>query len=354
MEKEKVLEMAKIDMKEIVEEIKLENLVEVKEKFLNYFSFLESLLTLEKTNYKTSFNELKKTKEDIVENQKKEEKLKEEKIFTFERKLKGGFLPEIGVYVPEGVIRKMRIETGDKLKIREIQNEEAEDKKYFFELVEKTEQKFEDERVEIEYCLVEKDGSILVVNRSLTNGGVDIKIGETHHTFLVRDKDIRELGLQEGDIVDIAYNKNSPHIYKIVWKHIFEYEESSIPQISGYYKVKEKNEHKLEGKEKNIFKNKNILVVGCEPRKRVFKEQIENRGGKFLWAEGTETKEIFHSLVKKADIVILLIRFMRHRASLMAVELCKKENIPFEVVDTLGVKTIIETTYTGLNEQTGA
>src|SRR5690625_2526984 len=196
------------------------------------------------------------------------------------------------------------------------------------------------ERKEVNYAIVEKKNNMLVAETKGEHGLENIKINDMLHTFLLTDDDIQHHKLKEGDIVDIAYYPNRVENAKVCWKHWVNESNYQKPQKSSVYK---KNDSVDEEKEQSSeLKGKHVLVIGCEPRKHVFREKIEQEGGVFSWAEGIEQEERLSSMIKKADVVLILISFIRHRASQLAVDVCKERNIPYSIIQSLGVDAVIE------------
>ncbi|WP_132372977.1 DUF2325 domain-containing protein [Melghiribacillus thermohalophilus] len=74
----------------------------------------------------------------------------------------------------------------------------------------------------------------------------------------------------------------------------------------------------------------------------MFKEQLEARGGAFLFTDGTERKDRLAALIQKSDVVVILTSFIRHLASYNAIDLCKEHKKPFSVVSELGIKSLVQ------------
>ncbi|MCC2248946.1 DUF2325 domain-containing protein [Virgibacillus sp. AGTR] len=260
-----------------------------------------------------------------------------EPLYTFTRNLRGGCIIVNGkkVYVPETTIRLLNIEHGDKLILSSKR-----DNKYFYEIAEKTDDPNTPERATVEYALVEKQDGMLIANRSMVEGGLNIKIDDMLHTFRLPKEDCLKFNLKEGDLIDIAYNPNDPTFHRVIWKYEIEkMEQVDRPQKAGEYKDKTK---KTESEnQKQELDGKVVLVIGLEPRKAIFQKAIEDRGGQFLFLEGTEQKDRFTSAIRQADVVVILTAFIKHRASIFAVKVCKEQDTPFSIIDTLGVSRIL-------------
>jgi DNA-directed RNA polymerase subunit H (RpoH/RPB5) len=330
VEKAIIMEQVKKDMANHIQVLCENNIIEVKERLEKCFEILSLVINLKNTEL--TFEQPKISEKVSIEEE------EPEKAFLFERKLRGGYLPKIGVYVPESIVRKVGIEHGDFVKVEEkIVDEEI--TKHYFQIYKKGNRIKPEDRKEINYGLVERDGNIFVVRKTLLNGGEDVRYNDAPYAFLLRNEDILEFQIKEGDIIDLSFSPKDISYNRVIWKHVVEQEIQASSYHSGAYKTKEKSDIKSIPKTLN---DKKILVIGCEPRKTVFKENIESRGGIFSFAEGTEGYARLSSMIKKADLVILMIRFIRHRASIDAVEICKQLRKPFSVVENLGVHSVIK------------
>lgn len=336
MNKKEILTVVKADLQETIAGLDMKNVKDIQEKSLKYFHFIEIL------------NELPENSADKSEETNDEHKndVSEKNTSRFYQKLKGGYLPDIPIFVPESICRKLQIEHGDWVRANEM-----EPGKFYYEVLKKNKDLSVSERLDdsgirsYKYCPVEQEGGMLWVRKTLLEGGKDIRVNEIPHTFLLNydhRQDVQDINLNVGDIVDINYYENEPDKFRVVWKHPVETtEDTASPKISGFYKEKETSSKER----KDVFRQKSILVVGFEPRKPIFQEQIERFNGQFLWADGHYSKGRLQPLIKKADAVILLILFMKHQASHDAVDLCKLWNVPFREVHNFGVRTVIDTAY---------
>lgn len=380
MDKMLILGMAKKELANEVNGLLIENIAEKKENIEKYINFLEALQNLpiredtEEKNLLESANteiellsgeghngneptsSLKSNEGEgaqtgevtqshissLVSNNEYEE-IDEQTAYKFERKLKGGWLSEIGAYVPEAVVRLLGIEHGDYVRAVEKENGEFDyPKHYRYEVAERADAQKVLGREQIDYCLVERDGGLLVVRKSLLDGNRSIRLNEVPHTFIIKDTDIQEYRLVENDIVDIAFFEQNPMNPKVIWKHDLESDLIEENETTVHKKKDKETKLDLSKEEKRSLSGKNILVIGCEPRKTVFKQNIESRGGEFTWASGLEGRSRLTAMIKKADVVLLLIRFIKHQASKDTVEICKEYGVKFGVVDNLGVKSVID------------
>lgn len=339
MNKEQILLDTKKQMTHLIQErLSMDTIDEVFIELNRFESFLRALKEIKVTEIIDTQNveDSDEKTGDIVEEQidiESSDKKVERKAYQLTRQLRGGYLKEIEAFVPEGAIRMLNAEDGDYLYATEKENG-----RYFYELAKKGERR-DTSRREINFGTVRKDGSLLVVDRTLLNGGEDIKWNEMYHSFVISDEDRLAFQLREGDIVDLAYYENNPNGARVIWKHDLHEDEcdEAAPLKSGAYKNKDgKKQEKT-----NELEGKTVFVLGCEPRRAVFEQAVENAGGKFIWAEGTEGEDRLRKLVEQADIVVILIRFIRHHASQYVVKVCKETCTDYSIVDTLGVEAVV-------------
>ncbi|MGP4074155.1 DUF2325 domain-containing protein, partial [Piscibacillus sp. B03] len=165
-----------------------------------------------------------------------------------------------------------------------------------------------------------------------------IKLNDAPYTFLLSREDVIEHQLKEGDIVDLAYYQSQPSTVRVIWKHDTKREAYQPPMKSGYYKQDTK---KKEDTTQHNLEDKRVLVLGSQPRKAEFKEAIESAGGQFDWIEGTEGEERIERKVVNSDVVIILIKYIRHHASQFTVKMCKEHGVDYSIVDTFGIQTVV-------------
>ncbi|MFC0273619.1 DUF2325 domain-containing protein [Metabacillus herbersteinensis] len=360
-----ILESAKTEMTTIISALTIENIENKRSEIEKYFTFIESLSHLPQIK-SLSIDEIddeKKIKPITTNKVSMEEKEKnhlgKEKIgdnskigneYIFERKLKGGFLPDLdgGYFIPEKMVRDMQVEHKDKIKI--ISETPGYPKTlYRFELVEKGNQ-IDADRVQHYFCKVEKEAGELTICDSQSG---TIKLDEIPYTFIVSQNDKDKYHLQKGDIVDIAYYKENPNgTMKVIFKYDL-VEEASPLMTTEYRKLVsterlEKKKNSIDRKtpkeyplSTHMLKNKSVLVVGGMKRHKDYKEAFESIGAEFYALTGDEGHERMSAVVSKADIVAISIGECSHAASIFTVETCKQRGIPFSSTHRSGIQSIL-------------
>ncbi|HDR7922452.1 DUF2325 domain-containing protein [Bacillus paranthracis] len=372
-------------IKELVQTIEcltLEHLDEHKKVIKKYFDVLESIKGLEKKK-KSLHNVLadntKQLKEDVhIENtedsnveaettdfkEKKSDSIKSEdkeiennkihnsldivknKMYLFERKIRGGFVPEIDGFVPEKVIRDLGLKHHDYVYAKADGYANGDMKKYQYSLAKRAEKRVDDNRIQVNLCPIEKDGNMLVVRKSLEDGR-NIKFDEVPYSFLLNTDEVIDMKLKENMIVDIAYPADKPDKVKVIW--IYDVRDSE-PEATLVFQskrtVSKKEEKPAEEDEividEDALKGKSILIIGNEPKKAIYKASIEQRGGSFLWADARSHVTILEPLVKKSDMVIFLLKVSKHVAMKQIKALCKERDIPFLTTFSTGKSTIVK------------
>ncbi|WP_048601924.1 DUF2325 domain-containing protein [Rubeoparvulum massiliense] len=342
MDYQQVLEMMKEKMKSEIEHLELQQLTQQIETFQYNLQFLSALKDLYQVEERTDSAQIEPAYLNEVNIEEEVDSFNDEQmanVYRLERKLRGGFIPQLNQFIPEGLIRSLDLEHGDWIRVTE--NQYSQDK-YQIQLEKRGDGDLAPNRKQINYCMIERDGTLLVVRRTLLHGGEYIKHGEVPYTFVIKDEDRNFFSLTDGAIVDIAYYDQNPNTCKVIWVHQLE-SEASPASNSGSGKNRERGSA-LQGEGSSrepIYQGKTILVIGCEPRKAQYREQIELRSGSFLWAEGTEGAERLTSYVNKADAVVILLPFIRHQASYDAVRICKALQVPFSTVSSLGIQSVL-------------
>lgn len=376
MSKETVLNVSKKEIHYLLERLTLDCLDETEKVILKHFEFLRVLRDLPDFTHPpqkeaTANNvplvdtevitkEITETKPEIsnetyIEKEEKvssEEKSKEsdhpfkEKLYTFERKIRGGFFADLdnGYFIPEKMVRDIGLEHGDKVRI--VNHSMFEDtKRYRFEIVEKGPGISPKERVEVQFCIVEKDYGEIIVRETLQG---NIKVNEVPNPFILKANDVADLQVKPGDIIDIAYYENKPNeTVRIIWKH--DIEELEQPRTRNEHITKKQvpidttksvkyDKYPLN---KDIFVNKKILLVGGISRESDYREAFEMLGTEFTLTEGNDERARLTSMIKKADGVVVIIQEAKHMASENTIESCKKHNIPFQITKSNGIQSIL-------------
>lgn len=384
LDQNQILEMTKKDMMKSLESLSFENISEQKALVSQYFEFLGSLQTLMELKNKHSCtlseqleNEIALPLEDnksrinierTIESSLNEggELIAEEepgtsvvvseasasatepiiedikrdrKMYFFERKALGGFIPELKSIVPESIVVKLGLEHSDYVFADELPQTDGYDKKkYLYELAKKGNNSREVVRIQYNLCPVEKNGSLLMVSKSYNTG--TIRIDDVPQSLVLCDQDIQYFGLQEGQLIDVAYIKGKENAPRVLYRHpveSFPTDDSKKTQRRRLTKDESKKDEEVE----QTLEGKTVLVIGNEPDKALYKQNVEERGGDFLWADGKDPVTSFDPLVRKSDVVVFLLAVSSHTAMKHVKRLCKDYEVPFQTTFNISSTTII-------------
>lgn len=345
MDKLRVLNEAKEDIRELITKLDFTNIGSTAEQVVKYFTVLSNvaeLPTIENVIATKPISEEVEEEVIIVDDTIKD------KAYPFERKLKGGFVDEINGWVPEKIVRELELRHGDLVYAYEIPLPENQDSPphYSFEVAERRHQPEPPNRVQLNLCRV-KDDRLLdrFVVEETVNGAL-LKYNDSPMMFSLDPEDVRAFNLEDGDIIDIAYYKGKEDKPKVLWKHITFNKPSTAPTVAerqrNYEKKVAPKEKKEYGKE---LEGNTVLMIGFEPGKTTFGAEIENRGGTFIWSSGKEGRDRLESMVTKADCVIMMQNYMSHNASITANDIAKEHKIPCVAVTGFGRTSFVQEVY---------
>lgn len=375
MNEEKILTLLKEDMKSSIEQLHFESVGTQKDLIGKQFDVLQALV--EVVNFKSthcllqekemiseempslhspeSLEEGELIRNPVTEEspiiEKPLEHLKEElftsvnnlerPMYLFHRKIRGGFLQEIEGFVPEGIVRRLDLEDGDYVYAKEIEPAEGQRRRFLYDLAKKGAGVSPKDRVQLNYCPVEKEGGVLVIKKSLENGK-DLRLDEVPYTLVLNQDEINEFQIYEGDIIDIAYPVGKMQAHKILWVHKIEKEEIEEERVNSNSAKKDKKLRKVPlSTEDRSLEGKTVLVIGNEPMKPLYKVSVESKGGIFHWADAKDGMDVFEPLVRKSDMVIFLLAVSGHTGMKQIKRLCKDYQIPFQTTFSLGQSTIV-------------
>ncbi|WP_144473115.1 DUF2325 domain-containing protein, partial [Bacillus pumilus] len=265
----------------------------------------------------------------------------EKNVDVLKRQLKGGFLDRLGVFIPETIIRSRGFEEGDYIKATHLR-----ETIYDYKLIKKGETSGDTNRIQIDFCVVKRDGSLYYVDDYLVNGSKKIiKNGEMPHTFTINEHAIQKYNLNEGDLIDIAYFSPRINDYKVIWKHNT-YETPHItPMTSSHYKIKDKEDKNSEKTDE--LKGKTVMLLS-DVSNSEFAKAIANRGGSFIQATGDEQTIRLDSMVYNCDILVIMVSRVGHVSTELVRESAKKYNKKFLFMKSQGLNEFIDKVKEGI------
>jgi hypothetical protein len=333
-----VLEQTKQALVNVVDSLSLETLEESQRIINQYFDFLRTLKNL------PTLESPEVIEEPIVEVQ-EEEVQPTEVLYTFERKLRGGIVNGIEppYFIPEKLIRDMRLEHHDKIRIADT-SKHGTLTRYHFEIVEKANVGDPAGRVELSYCVVESRPTSYVISK-YANG--EIIVDGTPLTLTISPKDAQDFYLRNGDLIDVAYYENNLDSLKVLWKYEIR-ESDPTPTITKKPATKKVEEPKedidLESKfpvNLSLLKGKTIVIVGSMYEKLKYQKAFDAIGMNLVHLTGDETKLRMRAQIKKADIIVVTTQYVGHNGSVPAAMYAKEFDIPLASVDKNGIQYIL-------------
>lgn len=333
-----------------MEHLDFNNIESTKDTVLEYFNMLTSIskipelpsVTCEGESIKKEPIEIQSDVTDGEVSEVSSEVILEQSGYVFERKLRGGVLPEINGFIPEGVVRNLNIEHGDIVGAKRMDDGISEgNTRYYYTLLEKKHGSAAPDRGEMQYCIVEKEsGALVVKSNSLTGERIVYKCAS--HCLLLNDQEIQHFNIEEGDIVDVAYKISNPTQHKVTWKH--EHSDND-DEIRGGDKRKRNYDPKKETTDttpvEQTLKGMNVMIVGNESARFSYQEQIEKRGGRLLWGHTKEAMDRLEPLVRKADFIIFLLGLSGHIGMKQIKSFSKEHRVPFQTTFNQGTTSII-------------
>lgn len=352
-----VLKLMKDQMYHAVEKLSYSNLEEIVNDISNCFAIIQATSELPNLHgYQDLITVLPNSKpiENVLadfpkdsrpvtndEDEESSEEPSENGPYRFERKFKGGFIPEIEAFVPEKTVRELDIKNGDLLYAKLIKEVEDGPDHYTYVVAERRNQKPVEDRMEINFAIVDYDPSINRYIAEKTQDGKLIRYNDAPYTVMIPEEDAKDLKLRKDDIVDIVLSKSNPSYVRVIWRwSVEESEDTNRPRPSSYYKKKDSDDY-VSGSMKETLKNKTVCMMGYEPGKSDMQTEVEKRGGKFLWLSGRETSPTLAATMNKADAVILMLGHVGHAGTIAAVDHCKRQGIACGSVQTFGRSSFI-------------
>lgn len=343
MDKQNILSELKKGMEAAICEIELQeqSIVKTEEVLQRYLHVIKDILRLpdvtivQTTNRETESAE-PETNPLHVHSLARTESFEKRKSYVFQRKLKGGELQGTTYFVPERIVRALELEHGDFVYVTENADGQY---KHRFEVAERRYMPANEERGCCSYAIVEYDETRqqFFVEKDMQQNR--ISVNGAPHRFWIPPKDASSIVI--GDIIDLAYYKSSPNIFRVVWT----YPSSFTNDFSKPARAKRKQE-KNQKEYAQTLEGKTILMVGFEPGRAAIEEEITVRGGNFQWAHGKKEREVtLRKMIRNADAVMLMLEHMGHggatSGSKGVVRIAKELGVPFGTTHTLGRSSFV-------------
>jgi hypothetical protein len=367
--KQEILVLMKQQLKEIADKLTFENYKDMEQQVHRVFTILESSESMmdspvhqtsilddeEKIGYPPLITKILEeepepdmTMEELLELE-EEEKEEEQgqvidgsEIYRFERRIKGGVIPEIHAFVPEMKIRELGLSHGDLVTAKFLFAPDNGPKRYEYELIEKADPPTSPENiVEVNMGIVsyEPNRGRYCIRRTVNSDEIIFEGEKVVLPISDEDMDNSSLDLREGSVVNAAFYANNPDYTRVRWAYSTDEipAGTSTPKNSSYYKKKEDSSKEVE----QIFEGKTICVLGYEPGWTAYREEVEKRGGELLTLTGRESFDTIFGTIDKSDCLIMILGHVGHTGTIFSVDHCKKNNIPQTSLKTFGRSSFV-------------
>lgn len=340
--KNEVLNSVKAQMGNVIAQMQLDNLEQTRTMIGSYLDFLNTLNALpvfEEPAPVVSPSSPGPTPVTVSNEH------KEDNIYVFERKLRGGIFPDLqnGYMIPEKMVRDIGLHHGDKVRISDAMQINGETR-YKFDIAEKANIGDAPGRVQFDYCIVESDGARFVVSKCAAG---DILVDGVKQTFTIPQRDAHAFNVKEGDLIDVAFYENNLDSLRLVYRHDtpppVEYT-STVTKKPAAKKSVANDETEVERKfpiDLDFMKSKHVVIVGSAYEKLKYQRMFDMLSINLTHMSGDEGKVRLRTVIKKADVVVVTTQHVGHKGSVPTAELCKEYNIPMAAVDRNGPQYIL-------------
>jgi len=151
----------------------------------------------------------------------------------------------------------------------------------------------------------------------------------------LKPKEVRTLGLTEGDTVEVAYPRGELSQARIAWKYDHTPYRDEIRERARREKADKPGQIVDIGDP--LLSGRAVLVIGGDLYKDAFRQNFTRRGAEFLWEsgfQGGEGKNI-ESKVRASDVVVIVTEMMSHRIPNIEA-MCKKHGKPYVYAPSKG------------------
>ncbi|MEW6064951.1 MAG: DUF2325 domain-containing protein [Bacillota bacterium] len=240
----------------------------------------------------------------------------------FSRLAKGGVIygEDAEVFMPEIWVRKLGVEQGDWLAADPL-GTLHDSMLYEFTVLERHNQKDKCKRVAIIAPLLYHAGEWMVFSE------------EEQTTLTLNPREVRSLGLQEGDLIEVAYLEGDIARARIAWK----FEEQTLEERAEAKTRQAEKPRPTVDVADPLLSGRRVLVVGADLYKESFRRMFERRGACLIWESGFQggLGKNIESKVRGTDIVVIVTEMMSHR--LPDVEaMCRRHKKPYVYAPSKG------------------
>lgn len=261
-------------------------------------------------------------------------------VGEFSRLPRGGVIidrqNEAEVFVPEAAVRREGIAHGDTVGARRKGISDRGAPLYYFQVLERKGRGDEAGRVS------------LVAPLEFRGGNWGVFDEDSEQFITVPDGDVHVLGVEEGDLVEVAYPTGDLAAAKLAWKY---------DVLEPFVQVREPRKDTKRGKKPRAgaedeppdLLGRTVLVVGADSYKESFKRVFERRGAVFMWESGFMVGKFLESKVCRADIVVIVTEAMKHKMPDVEA-ICVRHGRPYVYAPSRGASGALRAVFDRLAE----
>lgn len=285
--------------------------------------------------------------EDNTKDNNRLDELTDDQIYVFHRQLTGGTginEDRHEIYVPEGIVRKLDIEHGDKLHINE--DVFGYGRHYYEKLnhLPKDETIEPNKIIDYDFAIVEKvediDNKFIVRHHYGSEGLTSMP------NRIIHQPDVDKFDLKEGDLVHVSfYDDNNA---RVRWKYSHnEPIPTPKPQKSSVYK--DSSSSSSHDDVEQTLKNIVIGIIGYGNLDTSYEEEITKRGGEMISTSAVDSDTI-ENKIRQSDIVVMPTHHMGHKQMDITKKLCKYYDKPLVIVNKGGRSHFVQQIHEKLEE----
>lgn len=198
--------------------------------------------------------------------------------------------------------------------------------------------------------LEHESGRISVIGPVAYHGGEWFVYSEEEEELIsLKPKEVRSLGISEGDLVEVAYPSGDISAARVAWK--FDPDDPYLDEPApGTGNRRRPVKRQPSGDVADpVLGGKTVLVVGGDLYKDAYRRNFERRGARLLWEtgfQGGQGKNI-ESKVRSADVAVLVTDMASHRLPNIE-SMCKRHRKPFVYASSRGSTGVVRSSQQAL------
>jgi len=198
--------------------------------------------------------------------------------------------------------------------------------------------------------LEHESGRVSVIGPVTYHGGEWFVYSEEEEELItLKPKEVHNLGLYEGDLVEVAYPAGDISAARVAWKFDPDDPYLDDPAPGSGNRRRPVKKQPAGDVADPVLGGKTVLVVGGDLYKDAYRRNFERRGAKLLWEtgfQGGQGKNI-ESKVRSADVAVLVTDMASHRLPDLE-SMCKRHRKPFVYASSRGSTGVVRSSQQAL------